>query len=42
MITVLADSCAALEPGLADTAAEVREVVNLLVQAELLPLKLSD
>jgi hypothetical protein len=42
MITVLADACAALEPGLADTAADVREVVNLFVQAELLPLKLSD
>ncbi len=42
MITRLADSCAVLEPGLAATAEEVREVVKHLVQAELLPLKLSD
>ncbi len=42
MITQLADLCAALEPGLAGTAREVREVVTHLMQAELLPLKLSD
>jgi hypothetical protein len=36
-ITGLADSCAALEPNLADTAAEVHEVVDALSRAELLP-----
>ncbi len=41
-ITVLADSCAALEPKLAYTAAEVREVVDALSRAELLQLTLTD
>lgn len=36
-ITRLADSCAALEPGLAAMATEVREVVTILVRAGLLP-----
>ena len=41
-IKVLADSCAALEANLTYTAAEVREVVDALSQAELLPLTLTD
>lgn len=36
-ITELADSCAAIEPGLTDMAAEVREVVTVFRGADLFP-----
>ena len=38
-ITRLAESCAALEPGLADRAAEVCEVVHVYAKAKLIPLQ---